>query len=98
MLLATRLRVVQKNAKGTETTEALSCVQVPGGVIWHDSTFTSPSGAKLSHSKLELIDFHVVERAPAKDISLHGRLPRPLAQNCCIPRRPASPFLHCRVR
>lgn len=61
-LPSARLRVTQRHAKGTETTLALSSVLVPGGVVWHDSTLLDPAGQKLSHSKLDLVDFHVVAR------------------------------------
>ncbi len=60
--VAARMRVAQKHAKGTETTDALSSLRVPGGVIWHDSTLVDAAGNKLSQSKLELVDYHVVQR------------------------------------
>jgi hypothetical protein len=63
-LPAARMRVQQTHSKGKETTEALSSVRVPGGVIWHDSTLVDKEDVKLSHSKLELIGFHTVEREP----------------------------------
>jgi hypothetical protein len=67
VLPAARMVVQQTHAKGKETTEALSSVRVPGGVIWHDSTLVDGDGKKLSHSTLELLDFHVVPREPAPD-------------------------------
>jgi hypothetical protein len=71
-----RVRVQQKHAKGTETTEALSSVRVPGGVIWHDSTLVDSSGVKLSHSKLELVDYHVAQvEPPSRGAGLFNRWP-----------------------
>lgn len=74
-LPSARLRVTQRHVKGTETTLALSSMLVPGGVVWHDSSMVGPTGRKLSHSKLELIDFHVVARDEAP----------PDAQTCSMP-------------
>jgi hypothetical protein len=76
MHLAARMRVEQKHAKGRETTDALSSPRVPGGVIWHDSTLVDSAGNKLSHSKLELVDYHVVQRPqPARDVRTAGPVP-----------------------
>jgi hypothetical protein len=69
--LAARMRVAQTHAKGRETTEALSSVRVPGGVIWHDSTLVDPAGLKLSHSKLDLIDYQAIDHPqPRRDARL----------------------------
>jgi len=83
-----RTRVEQKHVKGTEVTEALTCLRVPGGVIWHDSTLIDLAGNKLSHSRLELVDYHVAERS---DVLRDTRAVRPLpwlsfqGQNCyCV--------------
>jgi hypothetical protein len=84
--LAARLRVEQKHAKGKkETTEALSSLRVPGGVVWHDSLLVDANGVKLSHSTLELVDYHVAEPAPLRrDARAAHALPfLGLAENRC---------------
>jgi hypothetical protein len=63
--LAARMHVEQKHAKGVETMDALTSPRVPGGVIWHSSVLADAAGVKVSHSKLELVDYHVVPRDEA---------------------------------
>lgn len=53
------VQIVQKHAKGAETTNAVSCLQVPGGVVSHESKELDAAGNLVSQSKLELIAYHV---------------------------------------
>lgn len=59
---AARMHVEQKHSKGSETMDALTSSRVPGGVIWHSSVLVDGAGVKVSHSKLELVDYHAVSR------------------------------------
>ena len=64
-----QVSVMQKHAKGSETTTAVSSLEVPGGVVSHQSKELDAGGNLLSQSKLELIDYHVAQEAKAPEQS-----------------------------
>lgn len=51
------LRIVQKHAKGSVTTLAMTSKDVPGGVVYHSSKEIDASGRVARRSTLELVSF-----------------------------------------
>jgi hypothetical protein len=70
--LAAKVHVEQKHPKGREVTDALSSLDIPGGIVSHESREYDASDRLLSSSKLELVEFHI---APAVEDSQSRLLP-----------------------
>jgi hypothetical protein len=69
--LAAHLKTVQKSPKGTVTTLAVLCPDIPGGIVSHSSKELDANGHLVRYSVLELVDFG---SEPEKDRSnLFGR-------------------------
>ena len=49
------VKTVQKHAKGTVTTLAMTSAEVPGGVVYHTSSETDASGRLTRRSVLQLV-------------------------------------------
>jgi hypothetical protein len=54
---AAHVKVVHKHAKGTTTTLAVTCMDVPGGIICHSLKELDESGRMVRRSWLELVDY-----------------------------------------
>jgi hypothetical protein len=65
------VKTVQKHTKGTITTVALTCPQVPGGVVYHTSKETDKSGQLVRRSTLELVAYGL--QPEEERIGLFGR-------------------------
>ena len=51
------LKIVQRHAKGTVVTLAMTSSEVPGGVVSHLSKETDTSGRLVCRSNLELVSY-----------------------------------------
>ena len=67
---ATYVKTVQKTPKGTICTLAVTCPEVPGGIVGNTSKELDPSGRLVRRSTLELLDYSA---EPEKDRSLPAR-------------------------
>jgi hypothetical protein len=54
---AAHLKAMHKNAKGTTTTLAVVCMDVPGGVVCHSLKELDESGRMVRRSLLEIVDY-----------------------------------------
>jgi hypothetical protein len=57
--LAAKVHVEQRHAKGREITDALSSLEIPGGIVSHESREYDADDKLLSTSKLELVEYHI---------------------------------------
>jgi hypothetical protein len=70
------IKTVQKHAKGTVTTLAMTAEDVPGGVVYHTSKETDQEGRLVRRSTLELVGYGL--QAEKERHGLFGRKrPRP---------------------
>ena len=65
------IRTLQKNAKGTITSLALSAAEVPGGVVFQSSKETDKAGRLVRRSTLELVAYGL--QTEEERIGLFGR-------------------------
>ena len=64
--LVAKVHVEQNHVKGREITDAVSSLDIPGGIVSHESREYDADDKLLSTSKLELLEFHI---APAAEPS-----------------------------
>jgi hypothetical protein len=70
-----RVRLVQKNDRGTTTTRSVHVLDVPGEVVSHTSEKLDPKGRLVRRSTLELVAYSVEEDDSVRDGS-RGRMRR----------------------
>ena len=71
------VKTVQKHAKGSVTTLAMTCTEVPGGVVYHTSSEKDANGRLTRRSVLQLVSYGL--QAEQERVGLFGRgkrLPR----------------------
>jgi hypothetical protein len=67
------VRIIQKHPKGTITTWAVTCPDVPGGIVSHSSKEVDKAGCLVRRGTLDLVGYGLKQEQEEERVGLFGR-------------------------